>query len=86
MPSYTPSQALRLLAPTVVSARRATLSVGMTLLHVAAESGSGPEEYTSLAARNRVTNPIPFSDVPPRALRASSVWVGKQITLPDSGL
>lgn len=86
MPAYNPAEAARLLAPTLLSARRATLSVGMTLLHVAADSGDGPESYTTLAAMNRITDPIPFSDVPPRALRSGSVWVGKQITLPDSGL
>lgn len=86
MPSYSPSEALRLIAPAATGARRATLGVGMTLLHVAAERASGPEAYAELAALGRVTDPIPFSDVPPRALRAASVWVGKQIALPEGGL
>lgn len=83
MPAYDPTQALRLTAPRALNVRSAPIVAGATLLHVAAERLSGPHATETLAIVNRVVDPIPFQDVPPRSLRRNSVWVGKLVALPD---
>ncbi|WP_155300533.1 hypothetical protein [Deinococcus kurensis] len=83
MPHYDPKDALSLRVREVVTARREALTPGMTCLHLAASAMATPDDFELLALANDIIDPIPFQVMPPRALRRTSCWVGRELVLPE---